>query len=184
MSFRTEATGEGSEAFSVSELRPAGDAFDGIKKQSSMLSIYQQQVISYCYSPEVLDRGSTLGSLSCSLVSAEAVWPQQQPGHGTAAVPCSGAQAALAGGGLRRGGTASSPWWWWWWMQASAAGVGAPPCAVPSGQPDGQVISVAELPQPAAAFHHEQQRVWRLYGRRVRGEVSIGSSFPSSLSTC
>lgn len=49
MSFRTEATGEGSEAFSVSELRPAGDAFDGIKKQSSMLSIYQQQVISYCY---------------------------------------------------------------------------------------------------------------------------------------
>ncbi|PWZ29154.1 Protein TIFY 6a [Zea mays] len=43
MSFRTEATGEGSEAFSVSELRPAGDAFDGIKKQSSMLSIYQQQ---------------------------------------------------------------------------------------------------------------------------------------------
>ncbi|AQK52415.1 Protein TIFY 6B [Zea mays] len=55
-------------------------------------------------------------------------------------------------------------------MQASAAGVGAPPCAVPSGQPDGQVISVAELPQPAAAFHHEQQRVWRLYGRRVRGE--------------
>lgn len=174
MSFRTEATGEGSEAFSASELRPAGDAFDGIKKQSSMPSIYQQQVISYCYSPEVLDRGSTLGSLSCSLVSAEAVWAQQQPGHGT--------RAALAGGGLRRGGTASSPWWWW--MQASAAGVGAPPCALPSGQPDGQVISVAELPQPAAAFHHEQQRVWRLYGRRVRGEVSIGSSFPPSLSTC
>lgn len=42
MSFRT-AREEGSEEFSISGFRPAGDAFDGIKKQSSLPVISQHQ---------------------------------------------------------------------------------------------------------------------------------------------
>jgi jasmonate ZIM domain-containing protein len=44
MSFRT-AREEGSEEFSISGFRPAGDAFDGIKKQSSLPVISQHQQV-------------------------------------------------------------------------------------------------------------------------------------------
>jgi len=188
MSFRTARGEEGSEEFSISGFRPAGDALDGIKKQTSLpavISQHQQQQVRHSAELAVpvvlllrlrcwLDTEASVVS-TVRLVSAEAVRAQQQPGHGTA-VSCRGARRpALAGDGLQRGGASSSPWW----IQASAAAVGAPPCAVQSGQPDGQV---AELPQwhrcpleESAAFHHEQ-RVWWLYSWRVWRKVLISFS--------
>jgi len=50
MSFRT-AREEGSEEFSISGFRPTGDAFDGIKKQTSLPVISQHQQVRH--SPEL-----------------------------------------------------------------------------------------------------------------------------------
>jgi len=50
MSFRT-AREEGSEEFSISGFRPAGDAFDGIKKQTSLPVVSQHQQVSHATPP-------------------------------------------------------------------------------------------------------------------------------------